>query len=48
VVGFAQKYDKNAGIGTVVALMLPYAIWMTIFWMALFAGWYLFGLPWGL
>ena len=28
VVGFAQKYDKNAGVGTVVALMLPYVIWM--------------------
>ena len=24
VVGFAQKYDKNAGVGTVVSLMLPY------------------------
>lgn len=48
VVGFAQKYDKNAGIGTIVALLLPYAIWMTIVWMALFAAWYLLGLPWGL
>ena len=48
VVGFAQKYDKNAGIGTVVALLLPYALWMTVLWMALFAGWYLLGLPWGL
>ena len=48
VVGFAQKYDKNAGIGTIVALLLPYAIWMTISWMILFAGWYLLGLPWGL
>jgi len=48
VVGFAQKYDKNAGIGTVVALLLPYAVWMTVLWMALFAGWYLLGLPWGL
>jgi aminobenzoyl-glutamate transport protein len=47
VVGFTQKYDKNAGIGTVVALLLPYAIWMTIAWMGLFAGWYLLGLPWG-
>ena len=28
VVGFAQKYDKNAGVGTVVALMLPYVIWI--------------------
>jgi aminobenzoyl-glutamate transport protein len=48
VVGFAQKYDKNAGIGTVVALMLPYAVLMTILWMALFAVWYVLGLPWGI
>jgi aminobenzoyl-glutamate transport protein len=48
VVGFAQKYDPKAGIGTVVALMLPYAIWMTVLWMCLFAAWYLLGLPWGL
>jgi aminobenzoyl-glutamate transport protein len=48
VVGFAQKYDKNAGVGTVVALMLPYVIWITLIWMILFAAWYLFGLPWGL
>ena len=47
VVGFAQKYDKNAGIGTIVALMLPYAIWMTIAWTLLFVGWYLLNLPWG-
>lgn len=48
VVGFAQKYDKNAGIGTIVALLLPYATWMTVMWMILFAAWYLLGLPWGL
>ena len=24
IVVFAQKYDKNAGVGTIVALMLPY------------------------
>lgn len=47
VVGFAQKYDKNAGIGTVIALMLPYAIWMTVAWTVLFVIWYLLGLPWG-
>jgi aminobenzoyl-glutamate transport protein len=48
VVGFAQKYDKNAGVGTVVALMLPYVMWMTVLWTLLFVGWYLLGLPWGL
>jgi aminobenzoyl-glutamate transport protein len=48
VVGFARKYDKNAGVGTVVALMLPYFIWMQLLWMALFAVWELLGLPWGI
>jgi len=31
-----------------VALMLPYAILMTVLWMLLFAAWYVLGLPWGL
>jgi aminobenzoyl-glutamate transport protein len=48
VVGFAQKYDKNAGVGTVVALMLPYVFWMLGLWTLLLAAWYLLGLPWGL
>jgi aminobenzoyl-glutamate transport protein len=48
VVGFAQKYESSAGVGTVVALMLPYVIWIMLAWMLLFTGWYLLGLPWGL
>jgi aminobenzoyl-glutamate transport protein len=48
VVGFAQKYDKNAGVGTVVSLMLPYVVIMSVLWTLLFAAWYLLGLPWGL
>jgi aminobenzoyl-glutamate transport protein len=48
VVGFAQKYDKNAGVGTVVALMLPYVFWILGLWTLLLAAWYLLGLPWGL
>jgi aminobenzoyl-glutamate transport protein len=48
VVGFAQKYDKNAGVGTVVSLMLPYVVIMTVLWTLLFAVWYFLGLPWGL
>ena len=48
VVGFAQKYDKNAGVGTVVALMLPYVIWILVIWTLLFAAWHLLGIPWGL
>jgi aminobenzoyl-glutamate transport protein len=48
VVTFAQKYDTNAGVGTVVSLMLPYVMWMTVLWTFLFALWYWLGLPWGL
>jgi len=48
VVGFAMKYDKNAGIGTIVALMIPYVIWIAILWTVLFVIWYVLGLPWGM
>jgi aminobenzoyl-glutamate transport protein len=48
VVGFAQKYDKSAGVGTVVSLMLPYVVIMAVLWTLLFAAWYLLRLPWGL
>ena len=48
VVGFAQKYDKSAGVGTIVSLMLPYVVWIFVLWTALFAIWKAMGLPWGL
>ncbi|MDC9822993.1 AbgT family transporter [Devosia sp. ZB163] len=48
MVGFAQRYDKHAGVGTVVSLMLPYTAVMFVAWTALFALWQILGLPWGL
>jgi aminobenzoyl-glutamate transport protein len=48
VVGFAQKYDTSAGVGTIVSLMLPYVAWIFVLWTALFAVWQMLGLPWGL
>ncbi|WOH64454.1 AbgT family transporter [Bradyrhizobium sp. BWA-3-5] len=47
IVGLARKYERDAGVGTVVALMLPYVAWMLAVWVLLFAAWYLSGLPWG-
>ena len=47
IVVFAQRYDKRSGIGTVIALMLPYFVALTIVWTVFFAGWYLIGIPWG-
>jgi aminobenzoyl-glutamate transport protein len=48
IVTFAIKYQKDAGIGTVIALMLPYVVVLCVVWTAFMAGWYLLGLPWGL
>jgi aminobenzoyl-glutamate transport protein len=48
VVGLMQRYDRNAGVGTVVALMLPYVAGMFLVWTALFVVWKILGLPWGL
>ena len=47
VVGFAQRWQKDAGIGTVVAMMLPYAAVTLIAWTLLFFAWYGLGLPFG-
>lgn len=47
VLAFAQKYDKNIGIGTIIATMLPYSLWLLICWSAFLAGWILLDLPLG-
>ncbi len=47
IVVFAARYDKRSGIGTVIALMLPYFVALTVAWTAFFAMWYLLGIPWG-
>jgi aminobenzoyl-glutamate transport protein len=48
IVTFAQKYDPKAGVGTVIALMLPYVVVLIVLWTLLLAVWHLLGLPWGL
>ncbi len=47
IVIFAKRYRKDAGIGTVVSLMLPYAIVLSILWTVFFVVWYLIGIPLG-
>lgn len=43
----AQRYDKKAGIGTVVALMLPYSAAIFVVWVIMFVAWFLLGIPLG-
>lgn len=47
IVTIAQRYKKDAGIGTVIALMVPYTMWLLVAWIAIFAAWFLLGIPWG-
>lgn len=47
IVGFAFKYDKKAGVGTVVAMMLPYVIVISVVWIVMLVLWDVLGLPWG-
>ena len=47
IIAFIQKYDKDAGIGTVIATMLPYSIGFFITWTILMVVWVWIGLPLG-
>jgi aminobenzoyl-glutamate transport protein len=47
MVTIAQRYQKNAGIGTVIALMIPYVAAIAIVWIVLFTAWFVLGLPLG-
>lgn len=47
IVTIAQRYMKKAGIGTVIALMIPYTMWILAAWIVLFGAWFLLGIPWG-
>ena len=47
VVAFAQRYDSKAGIGTIMALMLPYSLALLVGWSALLALWLSLGWPLG-
>ena len=47
IVTIARRYDPRAGIGTIIALMIPYAIWVMAAWLLLFAAWFLLGIPLG-
>ena len=47
IVTIARRYDPTAGIGTVIALMIPYVVAITLVWMILFILWFVLGLPLG-
>lgn len=47
IVVFAQRYDEESGLGTLISTMLPYTGVFLVGWSALMIVWYLLGLPLG-
>jgi aminobenzoyl-glutamate transport protein len=47
IVAFFQRYDEKAGIGTIIATMLPYTIIFLIIWSILLSVWMMLGIPVG-
>ena len=48
VVVFCQRYVKNSGIGTVLSMMLPYAVTFLVVWTLFLLAYWAAGLPLGL
>ncbi len=47
ILTFALRYEPRAGLGTLLAAMLPYSLVFFVGWLGLLAGWIALGLPVG-
>jgi len=47
VITYAQKYEPKIGLGTILAMMLPYSVAFAVSWILFFILWLLLGLPLG-
>ncbi|WP_034602512.1 AbgT family transporter [Clostridiisalibacter paucivorans] len=47
LLAFAKRYDKDAGLGTMIANMIPYSVAFFIFWSVLLLIFIIFDLPLG-
>ena len=47
IIAFYQTYDRKAGIGSLVATMLPYSLVFLLVWTIFFVAWITLGLPLG-
>lgn len=47
LLGFARKYDKDIGMGTAIANMIPFSLSFAVVWIILLIFWVTFNLPLG-
>lgn len=48
LIGYAHKYDKSVGIGTIIANMIPYSLSFAVVWILQLIIWVLLNLPIGI
>lgn len=47
LLSYAQKYQKDIGLGTLIAALMPYSVAFGIFWTILLLVWFYLGIPVG-
>jgi aminobenzoyl-glutamate transport protein len=47
LIGWVRKYDKSVGIGTILSLLVPYAVVLFVMWVVLLFIWFWLDLPIG-
>ncbi len=47
LLGWVHQYDKRLGIGTVISMLVPYALFLFVMWTILLFVWFAFNLPIG-
>lgn len=47
LLGYTRRYDKNAGMGTMIANMLPFSVAFFLAWVVMIIVWCVFDLPLG-
>ena len=47
ILGYARKYDSKAGLGTIIANMLPFSITFAVVWIVQVIIWVGMNLPLG-
>lgn len=47
LIGLVKEYDENAGIGTLMSLLMPYTLFYGLTWVIMFSIWFLLGIPLG-
>jgi aminobenzoyl-glutamate transport protein len=47
IIVYCQKYDKKAGLGTIMASMIPYSLVLFVGWLIILIGWILLEIPLG-